>query len=693
MAFQAGAIVSKITLDRSKFSASIKAVRKQSKSLGGWVKKNSGQFKAMGLAAAAAGAAVLLVFKKMVKQYVETGDMIHKMALRTGFAAETLSELAYAADISGADITMLEKGVKKMSKTIVDASYGLETYLRVFRSLGLEIDDLMAMDPEEQFLTIGAAIAGMENQTLKTAAAVDVFGRSGTMLLPFFKEGAEGIAELRKEAHRLGIIFDEEAAAKAAKLKDAQTALTGSVKGLSIAILNDLIPVLTDVTKEFTNWFVGSRKDAATWAEGLLNFFKVIAQGIQGMMLAFHEFQRTVFEGGELITKVLRIQLELWMKAIGLFAKLSPVGSNIRKLYGEIGTALLTLQYIGEGYHEEQEKQLDTMTDIITGFEKFFSVLAKVGAGLKKGKKEIKDVGEAATETVPVLTSWASSIGIIFQAVLDNITRTGRDMSGVLGQAVTTMTSDVFEYKKAWQDTMREILAGVGNVVGALDSVFSQFHENEATRIENEEKQKTDAIERWYERNRAKIERTIGDETEKVAALEALDEEKARKENALQVKMDKERRKLERKRAKAQKASALISAGINVAEAITKALTAGPLIGQIFAGIVAALGAVQMAAIAAAPLPALARGGRIGEAGIVGEEGPELFFPRTPGTIVPLRSEATPMGSQPGITIKIMGSLISTTGVARADLERAGNTLFNIIEMQARRRGYTLNGA
>jgi len=192
------------------------------------------------------------------------------------------------------------------------------------------------------------------------------------------------------------------------------------------------------------------------------------------------------------------------------------------------------------------------------------------------------------------------------------------------------------EAKSKWQAA----LAGARDVVGALDSLFGQFHENQAMRLDNEEKQQTDQLESWFEREKTRIETTITNEEEKVAALEALDEEKARKENALQHKMDKERRKLERSRAKAQKMSAMFSAGINVAEAITKALTAGPLIGQIFAGIVAALGAVQIAAIMAAPLPALQKGGRIGEAAIVGERGPELFVPGRPGTIIPLRREA-----------------------------------------------------
>jgi len=412
MAFQAGAIVSQLTLDRSKFSASIKAVQKQTKSLGGWVKKNSGQFKAMGLAIAAMGAAALLTFKKMVSQYVETGDMIHKMALRTSFAAETLSELAYAADISGADITMLEKGVKKMSKTIVDASYGLETYLRVFRSLGLEIDDLMEMDPEKQFLTIGNAIASIENPTIQAAAAVDVFGRSGTMLLPLFKEGAEGMAKLREEAHTLGIVFDMEAATKAAKLKDAQTALKGSIQGVSIAILNDLIPVITDVVKKSTDWFVKNREHAATWTKSLLGAFQFIAKGIQGMLLAWQGLKTGVFTVAQAITQSITKIAEglLWI------AELTP-GTEI--FYAEkLRDIIRDMKFVSEGYREEKEKGIDTITNIIVKYEAFVATLNKVKTGIKGVKEETKTFGTVLEESILPAT---------------------RDMTGVLEAAVPEM--------------------------------------------------------------------------------------------------------------------------------------------------------------------------------------------------------------------------------------------------------------
>ena len=452
IAFLAGAIVSKLSLDRSKFSASIKGVQKQTRALGGWVKKNSKQFKGMGLAIAAMGAAALLTFKKMVKQYVETGDMIHKMALRTGFAATTLSELAYAADISGADITMLEKAVKKMAKTLSDADRGMKTYIDAFEAIGFEVKDLMGLNPEEQFMKIGLAIADIEDPTLRAAAAVDIFGRAGTMLLPLFAEGAEGIAKLGKEGHTLGIIFDEEMAAKAAKLNDAQRALKGSVQGLSIAILNDLIPIITDVTKGFTDWFVDSRKDAKAWAGVLLGSFKLIAQGIQTMLLAFHNFQRAVFEGGELIVKAMRLQLELWMKSIGLFAKLSPIGSNIRKMYDGLADTLLNLQYIEKGYLEEQEKQNNIMTDLVFGFEKFFAVLDNVSDGLKTGKEDTKGLaGVMSNSLLPSISAVTEAWGGLAGDSKELTLAWQQDMSG-MAENTQNFTSNLIVSLGGWAE-------------------------------------------------------------------------------------------------------------------------------------------------------------------------------------------------------------------------------------------------
>jgi len=200
--------------------------------------------KAIGMAAAAMGTAIVAAGALAVRTYAQMGDEVQKMALRTGFSTEALSELRHAAEISGASLTTLEKGVKRMSGTILDAADGMETYIRAFEHIGLNVQDLMGLNPEEQFFAIATAIGELEDETVKAAIAQDMFGRAGTELLPLFAEGADGIAALRQEAHDLGIVFDQEAADKAAALTDAMTRLKESFSGIQMAIANNLIPTL-----------------------------------------------------------------------------------------------------------------------------------------------------------------------------------------------------------------------------------------------------------------------------------------------------------------------------------------------------------------------------------------------------------------------------------------------------------------
>jgi len=609
MAFQAGAIVSQLTLDRSKFTASMRAVQKQTKKLSGWVKQNSAQFKRMGMVAAAAGAAALVVFKKMVKQYVEVGDTVHKMALRTGFAATTLSELAYAADISGADLTALEKGVKKMSKTIVDASYGLETYLRVFRSLGLDVKDLLKMSPEEQFLKLGAAIAEMESDTLRTAAAVDIFGRAGTMLLPLFKEGAEGIEKLREEAHKLGIIFDEEAAAKAAALKDAQTALKGSVQGLSIAILNDLIPVITDVVKQFTEWFVNNRKDAATWAKAIINFFKVIAQGIQGLMTAWGAFKFFVYTLGE---EIIRHLARLTMGVVIVTGYTKKMGI-LAKTHEAAKIALKDLVAIGMGYNENADEQIEKLTTLIANFDTFYLTLDNVSEGLDKVKN-------TAITTTPALTALETKMARPLR--LPPVALSMPKMS--LEDFKKFYEQWLADLMQKWRNQWEKMLYWSGYFVGQLQGIFSLFSQNRMMQIENE-----------YEAEKAAIENSTMNEMQRAKAIETLDAQMAKKRLAEK-----------RRQAKADKLTNLLAAIVNTARAVTEALPDIPL--AIAVGI---MGAIQAGIIAAQPLPTFAAGGRMerGEPGIVGERGPEIFAPSRTGEIIPIR-ERPPSALGPTIS-------------------------------------------
>jgi len=197
--------------------------------------------------------------------------------------------------------------------------------------------------------------------------------------------------------------------------------------------------------------------------------------------------------------------------------------------------------------------------------------------------------------------------------------------------AVAALDAAYAEKRKgSWKVTFGKILSAAGQFTSALGNLFTQMHQNEIQRIENE-----------YERRKQIIDASLMTDQEKYFAIEKLDRE-----------MDKKRLKAQRKQAKRTKALSLMEAIVNTAAAVVQAMKAPFPLSLILPIIIGAMGAAQIALIAAQPLPSFAKGGRIEEAGIVGERGPELFVPETAGAIIPLR-EGAGMGALRPIYVTI----------------------------------------
>ena len=179
-----------------------------------------------------AGAAVAGLALKFAK----TGDAIDKMSTRTGLSATAVSELRFAMQQSGASIQGLEKGMKTVATVMADADQGLQTAVDAFDAVGLEVADLRGLSPDELFNTLAQAVGKITDPMEQAAAATDIFGRAGTQMIPFFEKGAEGMQELREQAHDLGIVMDQETAAKAARLTDAMSASKDVVIELSSTV-------------------------------------------------------------------------------------------------------------------------------------------------------------------------------------------------------------------------------------------------------------------------------------------------------------------------------------------------------------------------------------------------------------------------------------------------------------------------
>jgi uncharacterized membrane protein len=113
---------------------------------------------------------------------------------------------------------------------------------------------------------------------------------------------------------------------------------------------------------------------------------------------------------------------------------------------------------------------------------------------------------------------------------------------------------------------------------------------------------------------------------EELAALQAQQEEELRlagdneqKKDLIRQKYALKEKDIKRKQAEADKRKAIMDATINTAVAVIKAISQSPLtLGMPWAAIVAALGAAQIALIAATPIPKFAKGGAVPSSDIQG---------------------------------------------------------------------------
>jgi TP901 family phage tail tape measure protein len=200
-------------------------------------------------AASAAVAAPLLATSKV---FIGMGDAMAKASDRTGIAVETLSELTFAAEMSGANLQSFENGIRRMQRTVVEAADGTQTAVDALAMLGLRAEELQGMSPDRMFKLLAERLSQVADPTHKAAIAMEIFGRGGAELLPLMKDGVRGIEALQDQARELGLTLSTEAARDAERFGDTLDVLWKVIKRAAFAVGAALAPTLTRVAETIT---------------------------------------------------------------------------------------------------------------------------------------------------------------------------------------------------------------------------------------------------------------------------------------------------------------------------------------------------------------------------------------------------------------------------------------------------------
>ena len=225
------------------------------------LKTLQGQMQNVGRLMTEIGVPITAAMTGAIYSFTSTGSAIEELSQKTGMSTETLSALKYAAEQTGGSIDDMATMTKSMDKAITDLSGKSSSAQTAIKDLGLNLKDLQAMTPDQQFTTLANAIANVQDPTQKAALSMAIFGKSGTDLLPMLADGSVGLQTMEDNAKKLGVVFDQTSADSAVKMSQAFDNVKESVKGLGDNIGSTLAPILTTlvdkivtVVESITNW-------------------------------------------------------------------------------------------------------------------------------------------------------------------------------------------------------------------------------------------------------------------------------------------------------------------------------------------------------------------------------------------------------------------------------------------------------
>jgi hypothetical protein len=563
-----------------------------------------------------------------------------------------------------------------------------------------------------ELVSVVAAAAEQERVDKALAAAIDITGRSMGQLYGHFKEFAA-------EQQKVTVYGDEQIQMVQTLLlqmtrldRDGIDKATKGAMGLASTLGMDLQSAALLVTKAIegntaalsrygirVNENLPPQERTAALMEQLLRLYSRSTAEVdtyQGRMKqlknAWEDFKETlgsvVVESGivktslGILTESLRDlnapaerSVSIWAR-IGAALSLAPPGGVsynqfVREAQARSEQAAAKVSALADAIVNEVRPAMDSGS---AAAEKLANRIGKIAFESTDAEAAFKRLKQAALETFEsetIIEDWPTTIEEAFDDAAASFNDYVQDIISGFKRAEVAGTSSAKKTISAWD------MAGM--VISGLEPTLNQFERNREIAVDNE-----------YKKKLAAINANISDEEARQQAIMALEAE-------YQVK----RTEAQRAGAKASKAVALMEAIVNTAAGVARAFKDYMFpFSTIVASIVGVLGAVQVAAIAAQPIPLAAgavfdrRTRLISETGTayeVGEGGePEILAPES--EIRSAVRQALQVSAPSSFSLNVSGPLIVAQGLSEAELQAASARIFDIMQTEARRRGYRLNG-
>lgn len=208
------------------------------------------------LMAIGAGVGVVGIGAKLAKEAIQWDVAVKKLSGITGATAKETSELLAVANYMGVAMEDSAGAFAKFSKNVGAAKEKMEVARAegklgtdIFSKLGYTLEDIQGKNTVEVFKMIQERLRGMKDGAEKTRVEMELFGRTGYQMHAMLNMSAEQMDKVAERAKAMGLVIDNETAAKSAKLNRELKDLENTGKRLAVSIGHELVPVFNDYAK------------------------------------------------------------------------------------------------------------------------------------------------------------------------------------------------------------------------------------------------------------------------------------------------------------------------------------------------------------------------------------------------------------------------------------------------------------
>ena len=198
-------------------------------------------------AAKALGAAVGAVTVGLIaltKSSLSNIDNMTKQARTLGLTAKALQSMSLVAEEAAVSAGQLSSMLGLMQRNITELGRGSATQVKSFEALGVSIGDLEGLSADQQFQKIASALNGITDPAARTAAAMDVFGRSGRAAINMLDGYAAKVEDAANFQERFGIAVDQTDAEQIESANDALGRMWSVMTGIGNVLAGKVAPIL-----------------------------------------------------------------------------------------------------------------------------------------------------------------------------------------------------------------------------------------------------------------------------------------------------------------------------------------------------------------------------------------------------------------------------------------------------------------